>query len=99
MILEWQPQRIQQYCEAIAQPSLQRLAAQGVWSENPNQRGHHLTGLRLPAGTALEKLKAAANSENIFVSFRGNAVRISPHLYNNVEEIEKLEQVILDSLA
>ena len=40
----------------------------------------------------VEKLKANFTANNIYVSFRGNAIRISPHVYNTKEDFDKLVQ-------
>jgi len=38
----------------------------------------------------IDKLKDRLQNNNVVVSFRGTSVRISPHLYNDVEDIDKL---------
>lgn len=89
-LLTWTPKDIQQYCEAITKKPLEQLAHSGFFVENSSDRGHHLFGIYLPSGTALEPLKKKILEKNIFVSYRGNAIRVSPHVYNSEEEIEKL---------
>lgn len=98
MLLGWGMGNIQNYCEAITGPSLGRLGGMGVWVEEPVFRGEHLFGLRLPEGADLETLKTRADAANLFVSFRGNAVRVSPHLYNDGGDMEKLEGLIRECL-
>jgi selenocysteine lyase/cysteine desulfurase len=39
---------------------------------------------------SIELLKENISSKNIFVSFRGQAIRIAPNVYNSKEDIEKL---------
>ena len=99
LILEWKPGRIQSYCEKISAGSLRRLAEMGVWSERPDYRGKHLIGLRLPEALPMDLLKRKAAEENIFVSFRGNALRVAPNVYNTEEDFGKLERAIGYCLA
>lgn len=94
MLLDWGVDNIQDYCGRISQSSLEELAGLGVWSENADYRGQHLFGLRLPANVSMEKLKAEASAAQLFVSFRGNAVRVAPQVYNDVADLEKLTNVV-----
>lgn len=57
------------------------------------QRCAHLIGLRHPNGiaaTLTERLRAAG----IYVSLRGQTIRVAPHLYNTIEDIERLVEVL-----
>ena len=45
----------------------------------------HLLGLRFPEKLP-ENVVSSLASKNIFVSVRGNAIRVAPHLYNNEED-------------
>ena len=60
-------------------------------------RGPHLTGLRSSTSLAPE-LPDRLASANIFVSVRGNSIRISPHLYNTGEDVERLFAVLAEAL-
>lgn len=53
------------------------------------RRVGHLTGLRSSAPLPAD-LSKRLTAEDIYVSFRGNAIRVSPHLYNTHEEVERL---------
>ncbi|MCC6220850.1 MAG: hypothetical protein IT291_06395 [Deltaproteobacteria bacterium] len=45
--------------------------------------------------TALpEDLADRLRKQNIFVSVRGNAIRVAPHLYNDLNDIETLFRAI-----
>lgn len=89
-LLKWTPERIQEYTHHISIPSIQELRAQGFYVEEEKYRGSHLFGIYLPEhidiNTVKEKLKVA----NIFVSYRGQAIRVSCHLYNKEEDFKKL---------
>jgi selenocysteine lyase/cysteine desulfurase len=61
-------------------------------------RAPHLIGLRsaspLPPG-----LPERLESERIFVSVRGSSIRISPHLYNSSDEVDRLFAVLAEVLG
>jgi selenocysteine lyase/cysteine desulfurase len=89
-INQWKPKNIQDYCEKITVKSIQQLREAGFWVEDENFRGHHLFGLRTPKGSDLGKIKRQLFKNKISVSVRGNAVRISPHVYNSENDLKKL---------
>ncbi|WP_299224031.1 aminotransferase class V-fold PLP-dependent enzyme [uncultured Psychroserpens sp.] len=85
-VLDWTPKAIQAYCKNITSNAVKKLKAMGCAIENDNDRVHHLFGIKLPDQIDIEALKKALLSENIFISFRGNYIRISCHLYNTPED-------------
>ena len=87
---EWQPKRVQDYCKAISEEAIQTLRGLGCFIEDDGYRAQHLFGIYLPEHINLEKLKAEFTKQNIYVSFRGNAIRVSPHVYNSKVDFEKL---------
>ena len=46
-------------------------------------------GVRFPDGVP-DSLLAKLAERNVFVSARGDSVRVSPHLYNNSYDIDRL---------
>ncbi|MCB9291081.1 MAG: aminotransferase class V-fold PLP-dependent enzyme [Lewinellaceae bacterium] len=89
-LLEWGVPNIQAYCRELMREPLGRLVELGCRLAPEAERVHHLVGVRLPEGTGLEKLKAAFQKKKVYVSLRGSAVRISCHLFNDEEDLEKL---------
>jgi selenocysteine lyase/cysteine desulfurase len=89
-ILEWGVENIQEYCMDLTSASIEELQSMGVIVEAKTQRAHHLFGLYLDQKYDMKKVKAAFNEHKIFVSFRGNAIRVSPHLYNTPKDLETL---------
>jgi selenocysteine lyase/cysteine desulfurase len=53
------------------------------------RRARHMVGLKLGPG-APKDLAARLAGENVFVSVRGESVRVSPHLYNTQRDAERL---------
>jgi selenocysteine lyase/cysteine desulfurase len=89
-VLEATPERIQEYCRRLAEASLVRARQLGFTIEDEQWRGAHLFGLRLPAGLDAERLAQSLKARNVFVSLRGSAVRVSPNVYNDDEDMRAL---------
>lgn len=89
-LLEWTPEGIRQYCDNLTEQFTKTLTEKGFWLEEAPYRAKHLFGCRLPEHLKLEKLQQQLKDKNVFVSLRGNVIRISPHVYNDAEDIEQL---------
>ncbi len=89
-INKWGVQNIQHYCQKLIEPIINPLLEDGFQIEGPTFRGHHLFGVRLPKGIAMEKLQRELQEAHVLVSVRGNSVRVAPHLYNEPEDMQKL---------
>lgn len=98
-INQWKPKAIQQYCAGIIHKPIALLREEGFWVEDDAFRGQHLFGLRLPANIPAEKIKKALLKNKISVSFRGNAIRVSPHLYNSESDMMKMVRVLVSGKA
>lgn len=94
----WKPERIQEYCVAITTNSVTKLREHGFIIEDEAWRGAHMFGIRLPKGADLEKIKASLLRHKIYVSVRGNAIRISQNVYNREEDLNKLTKVLIKAL-
>lgn len=89
-LLTWGPNEIQLYCKQLITPYLEDLQSIGIFIENENWRASHLFGLHLPDYMMNRPIQSLLQQNNVFVSRRGNAIRISPHLYNNSADMEAL---------
>ena len=89
-LIVWTPMAIQAYCQSITESILPSLEKNGFFIENSSSRGHHLFGVYLPNDVSMALLKEKISNKNIFVSYRGQAIRIAPNVYNTKEDIEKL---------
>ncbi len=90
MIRSWDTEYIQAYCKQLTDEPIRELRAMGYFVEAATHRAHHLFGIRLPAHANLDKLKQILADRQVHVSLRGNAVRVSPHVYNEKEDLWKL---------
>ncbi|MFN3839246.1 MAG: aminotransferase class V-fold PLP-dependent enzyme [Cyclobacteriaceae bacterium] len=90
----WGTERIQEYCRQLSTPAIESLKVMGYRIEDENWRGSHLFGIRLPDGVGMEKVKHALLKNKVFVSYRGNAVRVAPNVYNTVTDMNKLTKAL-----
>jgi selenocysteine lyase/cysteine desulfurase len=62
----------------------------GIFIENEKWRSSHLFGLHLPDYMLNKPIQSLLQQNKVFISRRGNALRISPHLYNNAADMQAL---------
>jgi selenocysteine lyase/cysteine desulfurase len=92
-ILAWGVERIQQTLSLLTEKVAQ-LAAEIDYSVLPaEQRSAHMIGIR-PAHGIPANLAQALQEANVFVSVRGDSIRIAPYLYNDVNDLERLFEVL-----
>lgn len=94
-IIKWKPENIQNYCAKISKQPIDRMRSEGFWIEDENYRGHHLFGIRLPSKSNFQKIKLRLKRNKISVSFRGDVIRVSPHLYNSEKDLMKLADALI----
>jgi len=92
------PEVVQKYTGELIRPSVQALTDAGYRIAGEESRGNHLFGIRLPEHVNADRLKSALLDENIIVSWRGDAMRVSPNVYNTVEEIERFASILLKEI-
>ncbi len=92
-INEWQVKRIQQTLSVLTNSIAEKATELGCSVAPPNDRVGHFIGIRLPNGASVELGERIAR-EKIYVSIRGDALRIAPYLYNDERDIEKLFAVL-----
>lgn len=96
-INEWGVENIQQYCESITERPIEALKNLGFWVEDPAFRTSHLFGLRHP-GLDAEHLATVLKAKKIFVSVRGDAIRVSPYVHNTEAQLFELVDVLKSCL-
>lgn len=84
----WGTSAIQEYTGGLWQVIADELHNLGIVL--PAHRANHLVGLRLPPHIDREKMMEGLGRRNLQVSYRGDAVRVSPHVYNTPEEMAEL---------
>ena len=99
LILQWSPGAVQDYCRRLAAPLIDASVSLGFSVEQDEWRADHLFGLRMPEGLELEALKAELELRQIFVSLRGSALRVSPHVYNDESDVGALIEALQRAAA
>lgn len=86
---KWGPSEIQEYCRELTRGAIEELRGMGLFVEQEEHRAHHLFGIKCPSDQ-LDELKKELKIHRVSVSFRGDFVRVSPHVYNDAKDISKL---------
>ena len=89
-LLKWHPQEIQDYCGSLMNPAIDELLSLGFTIENESYRANHLMGIRIANGLNIDDFKKSFTKHKVSVSFRGDAIRIAPHVYNDEMDVRKL---------
>jgi len=92
-ILAWGVERIQQTLSLLTE-RIAQLTADIDYAVLPReQRSAHMIGIRHPRGIPAG-LPQLLHDANVFVSVRGDSIRIAPYLYNDAGDIERLFAVL-----
>ena len=97
-ILAWGVENIAQTLSARTAAIADRARAIGLDSQPAERRASHFLGLRFPEGVPPGLLEALAR-DKVYVSVRGNSVRVTPHLYNTDADVERLFAALEPVLA
>jgi selenocysteine lyase/cysteine desulfurase len=95
LLLEWQPGRVRDYLLQIERQSVDRMRSLGCEVADEAERCANLFGVKLPVGMDPEACRQHLARQQIHVAVRGNAVRVSPHVYNDEHDLAQL----VDALA
>ncbi|MYB18237.1 MAG: aminotransferase class V-fold PLP-dependent enzyme [Holophagales bacterium] len=90
MVLEWGPERVQEYCENLLEPFEEVFREAGFELEDRAWRGAHLFGLRSVRGLDPDRAAATLRRAGVFVSVRGEAIRVAPQVYNDRADLDAL---------
>ncbi|MDR6560414.1 MULTISPECIES: aminotransferase class V-fold PLP-dependent enzyme [unclassified Arcicella] len=94
----WGVNAINNYCDELLKEPLDILQAHGYWVEEKPYRSSHLVGVRIPEHIDYQKIQAALQERKVFVSFRGQSIRLAPHLYNDMNDIDVLMDGLLKGI-
>ena len=97
-INSWGISNIVDYCDQLAQNMIKKLKPLNISFENKKYFKPHLFSLGIPKEINPVNLKKRLDNEKIYVSLRGNNVRVSLNVFNNDDDIEKLICVVKKEL-
>jgi selenocysteine lyase/cysteine desulfurase len=90
----WQSPRVRAYCLLTSKKLIECARRAGYEAPEDGEHAANIFGLRFPAGTDLQALRRALQSRHVHVSVRGDAIRVSPHVYNDDLDIERFAAVL-----
>jgi selenocysteine lyase/cysteine desulfurase len=94
LLLEWQPRRVRDYLLQIERRPVDRMRSLGFEVAGDAERCANLFGVKLPVGMDPEACRLHLARQRIHVAVRGNAVRVSPHVYNDEHDLEQLADAL-----
>jgi selenocysteine lyase/cysteine desulfurase len=92
-LLAWGVEAIAANLAARTTAIAERAATLGLSSMPADRRAGHYLGLRFPEAPPAELPERLAK-EQVYVSLRGDSLRVTPHLYNDEADIERLFAVL-----
>ena len=93
-VLSWNLDEVQAYCRSLTHDLFGEMGQIGFAVEDPAWRSAHLFGLHAPAHVDITTVAARLREQRVFVSLRGSAIRVSPHVYNVAADIAALTEVL-----
>ena len=96
-IHEWQPVKIEESLQTYTNNLAERLVEIGFACIDQKYRSPHFFSVTYTKGLPEDLLQQLA-SRKIFISQRGDHLRIAPHLYNNQQDIDVLIDALVDIL-
>jgi selenocysteine lyase/cysteine desulfurase len=94
----WQPARISTYLELLVERAAMRAQALGLGVPPHAARAPHMIGVVMPERLNAVELTARLRVQGIYVSMRGGKLRIAPHVYNALSDIDRLFDVLQELL-
>jgi len=88
-------EHIKSYCDELVGESIQKLRDHGFWIEDTDFRASNLFGIRLPGHLSMKEAKLRVQKAQVFVSYRGDCIRVSPNIYNTKQDLE----ILVDALT
>ncbi len=90
----WGVEEVQNYCKQLVHEPVRKLRDAGFIIENEEHRASNIFGIRLGEHHDMAVIRDGLQQENVFVSYRGDAVRISPNVYNEAVDMALLVEIL-----
>jgi selenocysteine lyase/cysteine desulfurase len=92
-LLEWDPENIQATVAKLTAFIAREASALGLSVLDADKRVGHMLGIRFPAGLPAGLPRRLADAR-VHVSVRGDAIRVSPNVYNSEDDAARLIEVL-----
>jgi selenocysteine lyase/cysteine desulfurase len=89
---------VAEHCRALSDRLVAGATSLGLSVAPAEQRSPHLTGVRL-GGADPAMVAARLAAARVYVSVRGDSVRVSTHLYNTAADVDRFLDVLGDALG
>ncbi len=96
-ILDWGVPAIARTLAARNADLARRAATLGLESLDAEQRAGHFLGLRFPQGIP-EGLLDELREARVYVSVRGDSLRVTPHVYNDDADVDRLMHALQQAI-
>ena len=97
-LLKWTPLGIQQYCETLCHDTIETLRSEGYMIEATEGRASHLFGIYFNENTTMERIEQALSKHRVNISVREKALRISPNVYNDQKDVQRLLSALKEAI-
>ena len=94
-INKWGVDNVYDYIKSISSKYFDMLDRSKVWYEEEDYRAGHLFGLKPKKN--LKKILKKIREKNIYISLRGDIIRVSPSIYNTEKDILKLFECVSEN--
>ena len=92
-LLEWGMDRITDYNKNLVKYILEKADYYGFPHTSAEYCSDNMLGVTLPPSVSLD-LADLLRREKVYIAVRGDRIRLAPHIYNDIEEIDRLFQVL-----
>jgi selenocysteine lyase/cysteine desulfurase len=92
-ILDWGVENVSETIGGLTDLIEEEARERGIEAVPKESRARHMIGLKL-GSAAPGNLAARLAAQGVYVSVRGESVRVSPHLYNTEEDVGRLFEVL-----
>jgi selenocysteine lyase/cysteine desulfurase len=92
-ILSWGVADIHAVLTALTSKMAQFASEEGYVVLPRDQRCGHMIGIRHPDGIA-SGVPSLLKDSKVFISIRGDSIRIAPHVYNDLDDVDRLFNIL-----
>jgi len=92
-LIDWEVDNVSETIGALTDLIEEKTEELGIVAVPKGRRARHLIGLKLGTG-APHDLARRLTDHNVFVSVRGESVRVAPNLYNTEEDVDRFLDVL-----
>ena len=93
-ILDWGVENVYKYDSSLQQRLSENLSGSNYDLPILGESSGHLTGIRIGSDMDMTAIKKKLLENKIYVSYRADAIRVSMHVYNDTDDIDKFSEVL-----